>query len=127
MSEEEINEDLKSIIEYIDKNLSMYCDTEDRNAIQGLLDLYNKEKEKNKTLETLLQGNLYQMYSYYKELASRYQANSISKDKIKEIIEELEENNKRIKKLYKNGSCNLNQDYIENLAQISILKELLEE
>lgn len=51
----------------------------------------------------------------------------VDKEKIREIIEELEENNKRIKKLYKNGSCNLNQDYIENLAQISILKKLLEE
>ena len=47
MSEEEIIEDLKSIVEYISKNGSMYCDNEDRDAIQGILDLYNKEKEKS--------------------------------------------------------------------------------
>jgi len=45
-------------------------------------------KGKNKTLESLLQGNLYEMYLYYKELAGKYQANSISKDKIKAKIEE---------------------------------------
>ena len=47
-------------------------------------------EDKNKTLENLLQGNLYQMYLYYKELAGRYQANSISKDKVKEKIKELD-------------------------------------
>jgi hypothetical protein len=55
-----------------------------------ILDLYNKEKEKNNTLENLLQGNLYEMYKYYKELANSYQANSISKDKINTRIEEIE-------------------------------------
>lgn len=34
MSEEKIIEDLKSIVEYIDKNGSMYCDNEDRDAIE---------------------------------------------------------------------------------------------
>ena len=79
MSEEE------KIIEYIKKEYGNFD-----NYIRDLLDLYQKEKEKNKTLETLLQGNLYQMYLYYKELASRYQANSVSKDKIREKIKELE-------------------------------------
>ena len=43
-------------------------------------------KDKNKTLEQLLQGNLYEMYKYYRELANSYQANCISKDKIRDII-----------------------------------------
>ena len=50
-----------------------------------------KLKEKNKTLESLLQGNLYELYLYYKELASKYQANSISKDKIREKIKKAKE------------------------------------
>ena len=77
----------KKIIEYIKKEYGNFD-----NYIRDLLDLYQKEKEKNKTLETLLQGNLYQMYLYYKELASRYQANSVSKDKIREKIKDLEDN-----------------------------------
>ena len=52
-------------------------------------DRYYKEKSKNKTLEELLQGNLYELYLYYKELASKYQANSISKDEVREKIKEL--------------------------------------
>lgn len=47
-------------------------------------------KDKNKTLEMLLQGNLFEMYNYYKELANKYQANCISKDKIIEKIKKLE-------------------------------------
>ena len=77
----------KKIIEYIKKEYGNFD-----NYVRDLLDLYQKEKEKNKTLETLLQGNLYQMYLYYKELASRYQANSVSKDKIREKIKDLEDN-----------------------------------
>lgn len=78
-------------------------------------------KEKNKTLETLLQGNLYEMFLYYKELASRYQANSISKDKIREKIEELEETIKKKRQL------NIKEwvGFEEN--EIEILEELLEE
>lgn len=56
----------------------------------NLIDKQQKEieelKDKNKTLEMLLQGNLFEMYNYYKELVNRYQANYISKDKIREII-----------------------------------------
>lgn len=55
------------------------------------------------------------------------QDNFIAKDKIKEKIKELEENNKRIEKQFKGGSQNLLQNYIENIAQIKILKQLLEE
>lgn len=48
-----------------------------------------QEKEKNKTLEELLQGRLFELYNYYKDLAGSYQANCISKDKIKAKIKEI--------------------------------------
>ena len=47
--------------------------------------MIKKEKEKNKTLEELLQGRLFELYKYYKDLASEYQGNCVSKDKIKPI------------------------------------------
>lgn len=58
-----------------------------------LLKNENEElKSKNKTLEELLQGNLYELYKYYKELAGTYQGNCILvqtvKDKIKELDDE---------------------------------------
>ena len=50
----------KKIIEYIKKEYGNFD-----NYVRDLLDLYQKEKEKNKTLETLLQGNLYQSLQYF--------------------------------------------------------------
>lgn len=52
---------------------------------------------------------------------------SISKQKIKKVIEELEENINRIKKQYSNGGENCNTSYLENLAQLKILKQILKE
>ena len=46
-------------------------------------------KEKNKTLEELLQGNLYELYKYYRELAGSYQGNCIPIQKLKDKIEEI--------------------------------------
>jgi hypothetical protein len=51
----------------------------------------------------------------------------ISKQKIKEVIKELEENIYRIKKQYSNGGENCNTVYLENLAQVKILKQMLRE
>ena len=91
-------------------------------------DLCNKQqkeiekiKNKNKTLEGLLQGNLFELYLYYKELASKYQANSISKDKIREKIKEIE--NRRIEE----GKCELAIYGFQRDAKIEVLQELLEE
>ena len=68
------------------------------NAIEHILSDYkralkeNEEfKRKNKTLEELLQGNLYELYKYYKELADTYQGNCISKEKIKNKIKYIKE------------------------------------
>ncbi len=51
----------------------------------------------------------------------------ISKQKIKEVIKELEENIYRIKEQYSNGGENCNTVYLENLAQVKILKQILKE
>ena len=105
-------------------NLSGYLDvkTKQLNAIDIVTNLIDKQqveneklKDKNKTLEGLLQGNLYEMYLYYKELASRYQANCISKDTVREKI-------KKYDKWIEKG------EYTESLeAQRYALNELLEE
>ena len=96
MSEEEILRKAKDFIIFMNDVIENYLDYdyeenktayEDKALVQGLLDLYEKEKEKNKTLEELLQGRLFELYKYYKDLASEYQGNSISKDKLKEKIE----------------------------------------
>lgn len=81
-------------------------------------------KRKNKTLEELLQGNLYELYKYYKELADTYQGNCISKEKIKNKIEYLkdyiEENSDE-----QGYWGNINSDII--YGKIEILEESLEE
>ena len=89
MSEEEIMDNIKDFLqlEEIHSNnnaiksfLSIY-----QEALQGLLDLYNKEKEKNKKL---IDG---QIETLEKILAPKLLEKFISKDKIKEKIEEYEE------------------------------------
>ena len=56
----------------------------------------NKElKSKNKTLEELLQGNLYELYKYYKELSGTYQENCILVQKVKDKIEYLDKQQKQ--------------------------------
>ena len=75
MSEEEIILYLKHTSED-DFNLEEHQKHNRYLAIQGLLDLYNKEKEKNKKCE------------YYEMVADELYKNSISKDKIREKIED---------------------------------------
>ena len=57
-------------------------------AIETILTAYEKEKEKNKTLEELLQGKLFELYKYYKELANKYQGSCVSKSDLKQIVDE---------------------------------------
>lgn len=61
-------------------------------------------KSKNKILEELLQGNLYELYKYYKELAGSYQGNCIPVQKVKDKIEEIQKDkdNKYYDMFYKN-------------------------
>lgn len=102
MSEEELIKDIKEtkyneenvekLLYELENDTGNYSWYDNAIAIIYYKDLYQKEKEKNKTLEILLHGNLYEMYLYYKELASRYQANSVSKDEIREILNNTEKN-----------------------------------
>lgn len=109
MSEEEI---IKMLKEYSATNpfqKSMFYVSNLHEAIQGLLDLYNKEKEKNKILDNMLLVNKEQ-YEFIKN-----KDNYISKDKIKQCIEKLEIE----KKFY------FEKQVIQ--GRIDLLQELLEE
>ena len=137
-----MNEDEKKAIEIVKeiKDIrGMRQDVEGENedlwALDTLINLINKQqkeiedlKDKNETLEQLLQGNLYEMYKYYRELANSYQANCISKDKIKAKIKEcnsilysMEEEERMLKGKADIGSVNC------LLSQIAILNSLLGE
>lgn len=99
---------------YGEKNLE-----EDIITVIGLL----KETQiKNKTLEELLQGNLYEMYKYYRDLANSYQGNCISKEIVKDKLKKL----KIEKEKAKGRKDNIVERYtIEN--KINILQEVLKE
>lgn len=64
---------------------------------------------------------------YYSSARQLVDNNYIHKQKIKEVIKELEDNIYRIKKQYSNGGENCNTVYLENLAQVKILKQILKE
>lgn len=94
MSEEEIIKILKEINivdfynTYTDSMTDFseprkYCD-----AIQGLLDLYNNEKEKNKKL---IDGQIETLEKILEKILAPLLEKFISKDKINEKIEEYEE------------------------------------
>ena len=105
MKENSIEEDIKILEEFKTNGyhilLMKYGDRIKTNfklekAIEHIISDYkrvlkeNEElKEKNKILEELLQGNLYNLYKYYRELAGSYQGNCIPVQKIKDKIEEL--------------------------------------
>lgn len=87
-----------------------------------------QEKERNNELEIELSirdninvDKLVEKYRYYRRLVDSYQANCISKEKIRAKIEELKKEQKEYKK---SQEWEIQDDIV---AQISILEELLEE
>lgn len=128
-----MNEEEKNAIEYLKIRLygnegCKYIDVaqEDLRIFTNLIDKQQKEneelKDKNKTLEELLQGTLYETYKYYRDLANSYQANCISKEKIKDKLKKLEIEKEKVK----GKKDNLIERYtIEN--KINILLEILKE
>lgn len=92
-------------------------------TILNLIDKLQKEneelKEKNKTLELT---NTLRSYCKIDELANAYQANSISKDKIREKIKELEEYIVKTEEETCGRCITIGED-----MTIRYLKELLEE
>ena len=104
----------------IEINTNKYIIEIENGKFVDLKEVYQENEElkrKNKTLEELLQGNLYELYKYYKELADTYQGNCIPVQKVKDKIEELD-------KKVKNYQCVENRI---NLYQRKVLQELLEE
>ena len=140
MNEEEkkaIN-DLKRTVELyeakpIDK-ISVEFDEFDYKIVKIVLNLIKKlqneneeVKSKNKTLEELLQGNLYELYKYYKELAGTYQGNSIPVQKVKDIMKYMQ---KKYNKLDEQVDEYINDDnkdlpkYYENKEKIGTMQTL---
>ena len=81
-------------------------------------------KSKNKTLEELLQGNLYELYKYYKELAGAYQGNCILVQEVKDKMEkDIKTNEHTILGGRRNGKT---LEYGKRLGRIEMCQELLE-
>lgn len=104
MNKEEILKNINEMIELIDDECYLSI-PEDIESIKGLLDLYNKEKEKNEMRrynEIEQTKGLLKLYNQEKEknkelekeydkLAKYFTENHISKDKIKDKIKEIKE------------------------------------
>ena len=98
----------------------------EKDNIKALLNLYQKEKEKNKKLEiyeNIINNREYTWKQKYEETFDCVKDEFISKDKIREKIKELEQYQEQHKK--GNWADIPIEDY--DFDQISLLKELLEE
>lgn len=97
------------------------------NLIEKLQKENEELKSKNKTLEELLQGNLYELYKYYKELAGTYQGNCISVQKVKDKIEEVQKEYNKLDKQVDEYINDANKDlskYYENKEKIGTMQTL---
>ena len=123
----EITKEQKEAIEYLEKYTKgeNYREKILEEDIITVLKLLKETQMKNKSLEELLQGNLYEMYKYYRDLANSYQGNCISKAKVKEKIEEL---NKKEKEELK-GMKGQDRYFVKQTYQNKkmILQELIKE
>lgn len=113
MSEEEVIKVLKNHAQYtnakvIDANTRKEYKVSE--AIDGLLDLYNKEKEKNKELEEMLKHRIKYTNELEKDLFENASNYVIPKSKVREIFEN-----------YSQSSL------MENNTFLEFKKELLEE
>lgn len=99
----------------------MNCDP-DIKALSKSIEILSDYKRVLKENEELKKYKEY--YSSARQLVDN---NYIQKQKVKEVIKELEDNIYRIKKQYSNGGENCNTVYLENLAQVKILKQILKE
>ena len=90
MSEEEIIKIIKEKI-ILDFNCYNPIDKIELEAIQGILDLYNKEKEKNKELENKIKGKIEELQAMYDKLPKNPKEHLHSKTEYKIVIGELQE------------------------------------
>lgn len=123
----EISKEQKEAIEYLEKytKWETYGERNLEKDIITVLELLKETQMKNETLEELLQGTLYKMYKYYRDLANSYQGNCISKEKVKDKIEEL---NKKEKEELK-GMKGQDRYFVKQTYQNKriILQELIKE
>ena len=123
----EITKEQKEAIEYLEKYTKeeTYREKNLEEDIITVLGLLKETQMINESLEELLQGNLYEMYKYYRNLANSYQGNCISKEKVKDKIEEL---NKKEKEELK-GMKGQDRYFVKQTYQNKkmILQELIKE
>ena len=123
----EISKEQKEAIEYLEKytKWETYGERNLEKDIITVLELLKETQMKNETLEELLQGTLYEMYKYYRDLANSYQGNCISKEEVKDKIEEL---NKKEKEELK-GMKGQDRYFVKQTYQNKrmILQELIKE
>ena len=93
-----------------------------KEAIETILDLYNKEKEKNIELEDY-KDKFFKLHESYNRVVEKLN-NSISKDKIKEKYLEMEQEYAR--KVYDNN-YNRTEVKKEEMYKRQVYEELLEE
>lgn len=122
-----MNKEQKEAIECLEKYTK--CETYGKRILEKdiitVLELLKETQMKNESLEELLQGTLYEMYKYYRDLANSYQGNCISKEKVKDKIEEL---NKKEKEELK-GMKGQDRYFVKQTYQNKriILQELIKE
>lgn len=123
----EISKEQLEAIEHLEKYTKgeTYREKNLEKDIITVLELLKETQMKNETLEELLQGTLYKMYKYYRNLANSYQGNCISKEKVKDKIEEL---NKKEKEELK-GMKGQDRYFVKQTYQNKriILQELIKE
>lgn len=90
LSEEEIIEKIKHLIKSSNDRTDLlnYLDEKTKKSLQGLLDLYQQEKEKNKELKELIEQNLKYSHNLEKDLFENCSNYVVSKDVIQEMINE---------------------------------------
>lgn len=119
MSEEEILERVKQVIQDSkDRYWLRVLIQEDIWAIQGLLDLYKEEKEKNEELKYLIEHQNGYVHILEQDLFENCSNLVIPKDKIRSKIKELE----GIRETFTDSN-----GILEISVAIDTLKELLEE
>lgn len=138
MSEKEIIEVLEKLIKKYDEPCGMHINPielwqDERDAIENLMDLYKKQKEKIKELETMakfckvdnLPKDVEGIFMYKEDFDRNFRNDYISKYKIKAKIEELLNSYMKVVKIEDTIMAMIHNEKIDN--QIKILQELLED